>query len=116
MTTMNWTRVRQENQARRYGRDYADDLPAFGSWADQRRVESGSASEMPIGLRRTRGPIPKVNFGTAGRRHKSSKPPRELARCPVCGQMVGRMRRHLAKAHGHLDAMAKATPATNQGI
>jgi hypothetical protein len=109
MTTMNWNRVRQENQARKFGRDYADDLPAFGTWADQQRVVNRSGNEArPVELKRTRGPIPKVKYGATGSRPKPAKPPRELAKCPVCGQMVGRMRRHLEKAHGHLEEVAQS--------
>lgn len=97
MTKINWTRVRQENQVRKHGLDYADDIPSFGSWADQRRVANGAAgAEVPVELNRHLGTIPKVRYGNSPRR---PKPRRELAKCPVCGQMVARMSRHLSKAH-----------------
>jgi hypothetical protein len=95
MTKMNYTRVRQENQAQRYGRDFGDDMPAFGSWADQQRVESESSNARPVtALSRVRGPVPKVKYQTPGTR------PSALTKCDLCGQMIKRMSRHLAKAHG----------------
>lgn len=87
MTGMNWDRVRQENLARKYGRDYATDA-------------SGPEEEF-IDLKRKLGPVPKIKYGTSSARRKPVKPPREKVQCPECGQMVTRLLRHLKKAHGH---------------
>lgn len=97
MTKMNYTRVRQENQARKHGRDYGDDVPAFGSWADQQRVDKKSSNDPPyVELNRVRGAIPRVQYRTPGARSTV------LTKCHVCGQMIRRMRRHLSRAHGIL--------------
>jgi hypothetical protein len=98
---IDWDQVSRLQKGQRHGIETAyDELPPVGSWADQQRVatrKKPNQNAKPLAPRTKIAPMKKVG-------------PKPLARCPLCGNLVGKMKRHLQKAHGAIPGHEHEAP------
>jgi hypothetical protein len=96
-----WDEFERREKARRRGTENAYiELPPVGSWADQQRFFSRATPKQKV-----KAPVPKIA-------PPNQVEPKPLAPCPVCGALVGKMKRHLRRAHGAVPGHEHEAPAT----
>ena len=100
---IDWDKVARQQKGQMHGTLFAyDELPSVGSWADQQRVAS---RKKPKNKATTLGINAKVAPSTQAA-------PTPFAPCPLCGNLVGKMKRHLRRAHGAKPGNEHETPTT----
>lgn len=100
---INWDEISRQQKGQRHGTSNAyDELPPVGSWADQQRVAANKTPKKKVKAlgAKTRPLVAKASA------------PREMATCPICGNLVGRMKRHLRRAHGATPGHEHEAPIT----
>ena len=97
---IDWDEVGRRERSRRHGTEDAyDELPPVGSRADQQRYFLPEKTRGKIRTPRPKTtPVKKVE-------------PMPLTQCPLCGVAVGKMKRHLRRAHGAVPGREHEAPA-----
>lgn len=100
---IDWDQLSRRQRGQRHGTESAyDEMPPAGSWADQQRFDALKNAEKNAKLLTPRTKtLPPVKMAQ-----------RPLAQCPLCGSMVGKMKRHLRKAHGAIPGYEHKAPTT----
>ena len=100
---LDWDQVSRQKRAQLHGTENAyGELPPVGSWADRQRVASRKNQQKKA---RSAAESPKKVL-------LKRVEPKPLTQCPLCGNMVGKMKRHLRRAHGAIPGHEHEAPIT----